>query len=300
MSSEGTRQFGVSRPKDRESSLSREDQAIILPTLQTTNDWIVLAFAGRPRLGAIPLSVNGSVMAMTTKGKSFRKRQWWQTEDDELAAYDRKVEVWISSRHNTGISQNLLDDLEALLNSSSAKDAPHNGTEGVEDIYWAGTEAGLMGIPRFPGLIYATDGSQEKGNMGAVFYRHEGETGGFCKVGRDEEGSSSNRAEHAEACIALEDVIVYASSGRPLILLTGSKCLLMAIQRIGEGIDPFIKASPDGDILREILGLLRARIDLGLPSSSKSSHTEASSSTKWRIGGQIKVGTRRPRQDRRV
>ena len=115
-------------------------------------------------------------------------------------------------------------------------------------------------------------------------------------MGRDEEGSSSNRAEHAEACIALEDVIVYASSGRPLILLTGSKCLLMAIQRIGEGIDPFIKASPDGDILREILGLLRARIDLGLPSSSKSSHTEASSSTKWRIGGQIKVGTRRRRQ----
>ena len=36
---------------------------------------------------------------------------------------------------------------------------------GVEDIYWAGMEAGLMGIPRFPGLIYATDGSQEKSNM---------------------------------------------------------------------------------------------------------------------------------------
>ena len=80
--------------------------------------------------------------------------------------YDRKVEVWISSRHS--IPQNLLDDLEALLNSSSAKDAPHNGTEGVEGVYWAGTDAGLMDILRFPGLIYATDGSQEKGNMGAV------------------------------------------------------------------------------------------------------------------------------------
>jgi len=79
--------------------------------------------------------------------------------------YDRKVEVWISSRHS--IPQNLLDDLEALLNSSSAKDDPHNGTAGVEGIYLAGTEAGLMGIPRFPGLIYATDGSQEKDNMGA-------------------------------------------------------------------------------------------------------------------------------------
>jgi len=93
----------------------------------------------------------------------------------------------------------------------------------------------------------------------------EHETGGFCKVGRDEEGPSSNRAEHAAACIALEDAIAYASSLRPLILLTDSKCFLMAIQKwIGEGIDPSIKAFPDGDILREILVLLRARIDLGL------------------------------------
>jgi len=122
-----------------------------------------------------------------------------------------------------------------------------------------------MGIPRFPGLIYATAGSQEKGNMGAGFYRHEGKTGGFCKVGKDEEGSSSNRVEHAAACIALEDAIAYASSGRTLILLTDSKCLLMAIQKwIGEGIDPCMKASPDGDILLEILELLRARMDLGL------------------------------------
>ena len=73
------------------TGLSREDQDIILPTLQTTNDWIVLALAGRPRLGAIPLSVNGSVTAMTTIGKSFRKRQWWQTGHDELA---RTTERW--------------------------------------------------------------------------------------------------------------------------------------------------------------------------------------------------------------
>jgi len=57
------------------TGLSCEDQAIILPTLQTTNDWIVLALAGRPRRGAIPLSVDDSVIAMTTKGKSFRNRQ---------------------------------------------------------------------------------------------------------------------------------------------------------------------------------------------------------------------------------
>jgi len=39
----------------------------------------------------------------------------------------------------------------------------------------------------------------------------------------------------------------------------------MAIHKwIGEGINPSINASPDGNILREILELLRARIDLRL------------------------------------
>jgi len=58
--------------------------------------------------------------------------------------------------------------MTSLLNSSSDKDVLHNGAQGVEGIYWEGTEAGLMGIPLFPGLIYATDGSQEVGNMGAA------------------------------------------------------------------------------------------------------------------------------------
>ena len=39
---------------------------------------------------------------------------------------------------------------------------------------------------------------------------------------------------------------------------------LMAIQKwIGEGIDPSIKESPDGDILREILELLKGQDGLG-------------------------------------
>ena len=81
------------------TGLSCEDQAAILPTLQSSNNWILLALAGKSKLGTIPLPVDGIVTAMATKGKAFRTRQWWLTEDDELAAYDRKVKVWISSKH---------------------------------------------------------------------------------------------------------------------------------------------------------------------------------------------------------
>ena len=101
------------------TGLSCKDQATILPTLQSTSNWMVLALAGKSKLGTTPLPVDGSFIAMTTKGKAFRKRQWWPAGHDELAAYDRKVEVWISSRHS--IPKKLIDDLEALLNSSSAK-----------------------------------------------------------------------------------------------------------------------------------------------------------------------------------
>jgi len=101
-------------------------------------------------------------------------------------------------------------------------------------------------------------------------------TRGFCRVGRYEEGSSFNRAEHAAACIALEHAIRFAESRKPLILLTDSKCLLINTE-VDPGRDrphhqdisrwrhdPTIKTSPDGDILREILELLRNRTKLGL------------------------------------
>jgi len=90
------------------TGLSCEDQATILPTLQSTNNWIVLALAGKSKLGTIPFPVEGFVTAMTTRGTAYRKRQWWLTRNYELAAYDRKVEVWITSKHN--IPKNLLDD----------------------------------------------------------------------------------------------------------------------------------------------------------------------------------------------
>jgi len=132
------------------------------------------------------------------------------------------------------------------------------------------------------------------GAFDEYFYRHwhDNVTLGFCKVGprRDEEGASSSRVKHAAACITLEDALNYASSRRPLILLTHSKCFLIAIQKwIGEGIDLIIRTH----ILREILELFRKRIELGLQVFTllvKSNHTEESSLTRWLTSGRTKAG----------
>jgi len=76
----------------------------------------------------------------------------------------------------------------------------------------------------------------------------------------------------------------------------------MAMQKwIGEGIDSTIKESPDEDILREILELLRVRMDLGLFTlfvKIKSHRGEFIN--EMADSGQTKVGTRRRRQDGRV
>jgi len=70
----GSRSLG---PRDINwTGLGCENEATVLPTLQSTNNWIVLVLAGTSKLGTIPLPVQGFVTAMTTKGKAFRKRQW--------------------------------------------------------------------------------------------------------------------------------------------------------------------------------------------------------------------------------
>ena len=50
------------------------------------------------------------------------------------------------------------------------KDTPSFGKEDLEEIHRSGTEAGLLGIYNFPGSVYATDGSNDKGVMGAGFF----------------------------------------------------------------------------------------------------------------------------------
>jgi len=244
------------------NGLDPTEQAEITPTLETANNWIVFTHPLGAEKAATPTPPipKGAQTILYTKGKAGRERGWWRTGTDKLASYGLDTEVWISQ--NSMISGSNIIALEALLQTKSEKDLLDMRSEGVEPIYWAGTESGLMDIYNFPGVIYATDGSKGSTGMGAGFYRHDTKGGGCCSVGGGVGDGSSGRAEVAAACLALEDSLTH---DQPIVVLTDSKGLMtVASNWVGEGKDPLLRHSPDGDILAGIIKVLRQRVSMGL------------------------------------
>ena len=100
--------------------------------------------------------------------------------------------------------------------------------------------------------------------MGAVFFQLDEQRGSCCQLGRGEEGNSSNRPELGAACLALEDS-KRQQERKPVILLSDSAFFLSSSQKwTGEGKSPSMYGNPDADIMRDIVHLLRERIDQGL------------------------------------
>ena len=94
------------------------------------------------------------------------------------------TEVWISTRGR--ISEATRIALQEALEEDNKKDAPSFGREDLEEIHRSGTEAGLLGVYNFPGSVYATDGSNARGVMGAGFFKLDEHRGGCCQLGRGE------------------------------------------------------------------------------------------------------------------
>jgi len=171
------------------------------------------------------------------------------------------TEVWIST--SSRISEAARIAIQEALKEENKKDTPSFGREDLEEIRRFGTEAGLLGIYNFPASIYATDGSNDKGVMGAGFFKLDEHRGGCCQLGRGEEGNSSNRAELGAACLALEDS-KRQQDRKPVILLSDLACSFSSSQKwTGEGKSPSMHGNPDADIMRDIVQLLRERIDQG-------------------------------------
>ena len=152
------------------------------------------------------------------------------------------TEVWISTRGR--ISEATRIALQEALEEDNKKDTPSFGREDLEEIHRSGTEAGLLGICNFPGSVHATVGSNYRGVVGAGFFKLDEHRGGYCQLGRGEEGNSSNRAERGAACLALEDA-KRQQDRKPVILLSDSACFLSSSQKwTGEGKSPSMHGNP--------------------------------------------------------
>ena len=127
--------------------------------------------------------------------------------------------------------------------------------KGRERDYWMGTEIGMLGGSGFKGQITAGDGSDKQGKMGSGYNKlRRKKKKQQCKVGRQEEGSSSNQPELAAFSPALRDTLIE----EPLLYLCGNQSLLKAVNRwIGEGGKATLVGAPDADILAATIEILR-------------------------------------------
>jgi len=127
-----------------------------------------------------------------------------------------------------------------------------------------GTEIDMLGGYGFQGQGTAGDGSDKQGKMGAGYNdlgRKKKQQ--QCKVGREGEGSSSNRPELAAFLLALRDKLIE----EPLLYFCDNQSLLKAVNRwICEGGKATLVGAPDADILAAAIEILRKRIAAGTAS----------------------------------
>jgi len=115
-----------------------------------------------------------------------------------------------------------------------------------------GTEIGKLGGYGFRGTVTAGDGSNQKGGeMGAGYLNlRKQRKWQQSKVGREEEGSSSNRPELAAFLLVLRGTPVT----KPMLYLCDNQALLKAV---GEGGKATLVGAPDADILLDAIEELR-------------------------------------------
>ena len=167
---------------------------------------------------------------------------------------------------------------EALLTPGKnfGKDDYTIDLTGAEATYWLGTESGLLGAFQFDGACTAGDGSCDVRSlsMGAGFCNlnslewltgkpltrtrlHEQRSNQSHKVGREEEGMSSNHPE----LVALRECLETHPDKENLLYLTDSEATLQAINKwIGGGAKLSLAKTADADVLRVIIVKLQQRV----------------------------------------
>ena len=145
------------------------------------------------------------------------------------------------------VDEETRNNMEAAWEAEDDKDECIVNLEGPERNYWLGSEAGMLGCYWFSGVVFAGDGSDHKGRMGAGAYcLGDPDVQQCVGVGREEEGTSSNRPELAALVLALRKTRFTDN----LLYLCDNQSLLKAVQKwMGEGPKQTMANALDADSL---------------------------------------------------
>jgi ribonuclease HI len=166
------------------------------------------------------------------------------------------MEIWVPKSGKNCSSESIEQIWEAWRNDVT-KDECKVQLKGPEKEWWAGTEMGLLRAYWFRGHVTVSDGSVGTDSMGPDFVCLDRSKCGSERIGREEEGTSSGRAE----------IGVYAAILRrtpdheDLVTATDSEVLCRVVVRwVGQEGKSSLANTTDVDILEYILTKLAVRI----------------------------------------
>ena len=141
------------------------------------------------------------------KGQSVPWKAWWRQGNIKCAVSEEYASCWV--HQDCHVADKHKAALKKAAGVSGGKDEYQVRLKGREHDYWMGTETGMLGGYAVQGQVTAGDGSDKQGKIGAgynILRRKKKKQ--QCKVGREEEGPSSNRPELAAFFLALRDTLI--------------------------------------------------------------------------------------------
>jgi ribonuclease HI len=194
-------------------------------------------------------------------GRACRQKGWWKRGDVEAKLNTVNMTAWVR-KECIIMDEEALIKLQEAWNNSERKDECTVRLDDLERAFWMGTEVGQLGGYGFQGATLGVDRSCKNGKMGSGCgkFREEGadkSTDKCTRVGREEEGTSSNRPEFGGVVLALQS----AALCEDVLLLCDNEAVLCSIKKwVGQGGNATLATAPDADILRELVCLLTQRV----------------------------------------
>ena len=106
----------------------------------------------------------------------------------------RDMEIWVP-KSGKSFSQGIIEEVWEAWRNDAPKDECKVPLEGPEKEWWTVTEMGLLRAYWFAGHVTESDGTVGTVSMGAGFVWLDRSKCGSEHIGREEEGSSSERAD---------------------------------------------------------------------------------------------------------